>query len=109
MSDEAQRVEPFPELRGSSLPSDRFGAWIVQRVTAGWVHLRSADLTATRRMPVDRFNWYWDEFEKARSEALDRAELLAPRGEELDRLVTRFPAPQEFWGEDDSELTVDAE
>ena len=55
----------FPELKGTSLPSDRYGAWIVQRVTAGWVHLMSGDMTATLRMPVDRFNWYWSEFRKS--------------------------------------------
>jgi hypothetical protein len=61
-------VMQWPELKGSSLPSSRYGAWIVQRVTAGWVHLMSADMTATLRMPVDRFNWYWDEFNKARQQ-----------------------------------------
>lgn len=48
-------VMPFPGLRGNSLPSDRYGAWIVQRVTAGWVHLMFADLTATLRIPIHRF------------------------------------------------------
>lgn len=58
----------FAQLKADSLPSARFGgAWIVQRVTAGWVHLLSADMTATNRLTVDQFNWYCDEFEKAKS------------------------------------------
>jgi len=56
----------YPMLRGNSLPSDRFGAWIVQRVSHGWVSMMSADMTATLRLPVDRFNWYWDQFEAER-------------------------------------------
>jgi hypothetical protein len=33
--------------------------------------------------------------------ALLRAEHLAPRGEALERLLQQFPAPQEWWDEDE--------
>lgn len=35
----------------------------------------------------------------AEAAALARAEQMAPRGQEIERLLQRFPAPQEWWDE----------
>ena len=58
----------YPMLRGDSLPAGRFGAWLVQGVSDGWVSMLSADMTERLRLPVDRFNWYWDQFQAAAKE-----------------------------------------
>lgn len=55
----------FPMLHGDSLPNPEHGAWIVLRVCDGWVSMISGDMEMTLRLPVDRFNWYWDAFSKA--------------------------------------------
>jgi hypothetical protein len=57
---------PFPELHGSSLPEGRHGAWLVVEVLDGWVTMISSDMKREQRMPVDRFNWIWDQFEEER-------------------------------------------
>ena len=33
--------------------------------------------------------------------AMARAKLIAPRGEALQRLLKKFPVPQEWWDEED--------
>ena len=35
----------------------------------------------------------------ANADALVRAEQMAPRGDEIERLLQRFPVPQEWWDE----------
>ena len=59
----------FPGLSGDSLPDGKRGAWLVQSVCGGYVFLMSSDLKRTLRLSVSKFNWYWDEIQKARSEA----------------------------------------
>ena len=48
-------------MRRSSLPSSRFGAWLVEKMQDGWVYLKSADLTATNKITRDHYNQICDE------------------------------------------------
>ena len=51
-------------MRRSSLPSSRFGAWLVEKMQDGWVYLKSADLTATNKITRDHYNQICDELDK---------------------------------------------
>jgi len=49
----------------------------------------------------ERFAQMLQDETAADAAALQRAEQLAPRGEALERLLQRFPAPQEWWDEEE--------
>lgn len=48
-------------LRRSSFPSSKGGAWLVERISDGWVDLMTADMNWTNRVPIDRLNMMADE------------------------------------------------
>lgn len=48
-------------LRRSSFPSDKGGAWLVRRISDGWVDLVTADFNWVQRIPIDKLNRLADE------------------------------------------------
>ena len=48
-------------LRRSSFPSAKGGAWLVERISDGWVDLITADMNWVQRLPLDRLNLMADE------------------------------------------------
>jgi len=63
-------TDRFPNLISDSLPGtmDTGGAWLVERVTSGWVKCLSANMKYTLRLSVKRFNEIASEIQAARNE-----------------------------------------